>query len=542
MSHYDLDKVLLSFNDKDGEMQWTVRNAVEGVQIFGGIGSGKTSGSGKTIANKYLEAGFGGLVLTVKPDERAVWEAYCAKAGRSDDLIIVEPRSPHHYVFNFIDYETKRTPPNGSVSQNLLHVLKTVISAGGQKQDEGGENTFWEQALDTLIANCIDLCLLAKGTVTIPLLYEIVVSIDGTMFDDDQDVKDKLITEAEKQKWKVTAQEPTFARKIWTEAETKVTEKALAWIDEWATERLKQKGTRWTSKEELKELMKPEHAELAKLSTEQYNKLLAKHIPETRTLLLIRKFFKQSYITLPLKTKSIIDFKFLGFLNQLIRDPAYSLFCDGETNFTPENCLDGKIILLNLPVKHYHNVGRNCQILFKYIWQRAMEARDITANGRPVFLWADEAQNFLHEYDADCQATARSSRIATVYLSQNMPNYYASMSGDHKKSEYKVQSFMGTLATKIFHANADVETNEYASKLIGEKYRTDLSRTDTLAETPSMQMTARRELARQVRPEMFTPLKTGGQRHGRMTEAYIHVQGMFAGSNRNHTKVAFTQD
>ena len=39
-----------------------------GFQIFGGTGSGKTSGSGSFIASAMLASGFGGLVLTFKPD------------------------------------------------------------------------------------------------------------------------------------------------------------------------------------------------------------------------------------------------------------------------------------------------------------------------------------------------------------------------------------------------------------------------------------------------------------------------------------------
>src|SRR6202012_4255126 len=111
-----------------------------------------------------------------------------------------------------------------------------------------------------------------------------------------------------------------------------------------------------------------------------------------------------------------IDFSFSGFLFHLLRDPVYSLFCSHAATFTPEDCLYGKIILINLPVKTYHKIGRDSQIMFKYIWQRAMEKRQIDAAARPVFLWADEAQHFLHEHDAEYQATARSSRIATVYI------------------------------------------------------------------------------------------------------------------------------
>ena len=39
---------------------WRIKDACEGVVIFGATGSGKTSGSGQTLACAYLRAGFGG--------------------------------------------------------------------------------------------------------------------------------------------------------------------------------------------------------------------------------------------------------------------------------------------------------------------------------------------------------------------------------------------------------------------------------------------------------------------------------------------------
>ena len=41
------------------------------------------------------------------------------------------------------------------------------------------------------------------------------------------------------------------------------------------------------------------------------------------------------------------------------------------------------------------------------------------------------------------------------------------MSSGHD-TKAKVDSLLGNLSTKIFHANADAETNEYASRLIGQ--------------------------------------------------------------------------
>jgi len=183
------------------------------------------------------------------------------------------------------------------------------------------------------------------------------------------------------------------------------------------------------------------------MTPEEYEIYLRDNMPEARALMFIDQFFTETYAELSEKTKSIIDFSFTGFLYRLLKEPIYSLFCNRPSTFTPDDCFNGKIIIINLPVKLYYKVGRDIQIMFKYIWQRAMERRDVKKQGRPVFLWADEAQNFLHEYDADYQATARSSRIATVYITQNIPNYYANMKGD--VGEYKVKSFLGTLATKV---------------------------------------------------------------------------------------------
>ena len=45
-------------------------DALTGVCVFGATGSGKTSGPAKHLAYGYLAAGFGGLVLCAKKEER----------------------------------------------------------------------------------------------------------------------------------------------------------------------------------------------------------------------------------------------------------------------------------------------------------------------------------------------------------------------------------------------------------------------------------------------------------------------------------------
>ncbi len=493
------------------ERGWTARDAVEGVQIFGGIGSGKTSGSGRTLALKYLKAGFGGLILTAKPDEKNTWLEYCKRAGREEDLIIVEAGGEH--VFNFLDYEASRAE-GGAFTENIVQVLKTVIRAGEEKASGKSDDAFWEAALDLLIFNTVDLCKVAYGSVSLQHIYDIVQKAprEESGVKKKKGKKERAETDQPDEPQPLNAFDNAFA--LATECANNL---FTAWIGS-------------LPKEEKEWLVK-------KAGSERQAAIDA--IPVVRLMDMVGQFFFDSYLHLADKTRSIVDFSFSGFLYRLLREPAYSLFGRGQSTFTPEDSLEGKIILLNLPVKLYDKVGRDCQVMFKYIWQRAMERRDINANGRPVFLWADEAQHFLHEHDAEFQATARSSRVATVYLTQNMPNYYAAMGG--ARSEYRVKSFLGTLATKIFHANADIETNQYASALIGDIEMEDISRSSTTSGQMSATKNMSIILERALRPEEFVSLKTGGPVNNYVVESVIHHQGTPFETGFNHLIREFKQ-
>src|SRR5471032_796811 len=82
---------------------WSLGDAFQGVQIFGGTGSGKSTGSGQALARAFLSNNLGGLVLTAKTDEAAQWQQYAEDAGRAKDLIVVDAKAK--WRFNFLSYE-----------------------------------------------------------------------------------------------------------------------------------------------------------------------------------------------------------------------------------------------------------------------------------------------------------------------------------------------------------------------------------------------------------------------------------------------------
>ena len=156
------------------ETPWKLRNAVEGTQIFGASGSGKSSSSGKEIAKAFLKAKFGGLVLCAKPGERKEWERYAKEIGVHDRLIIFNEKSGLY--FNPLAYEAERNEGGGETI-NLVDLLMKLYELGqnfGSSSGSGDNEKFWLNALNRLISRLIDLLILADEEVSIENLKQLL--------------------------------------------------------------------------------------------------------------------------------------------------------------------------------------------------------------------------------------------------------------------------------------------------------------------------------------------------------------------------------
>lgn len=477
-----LNLVLCMLSDRDA---FTVADACEGVQIFGAVGSGKTSGSGAALARCFLAGGFGGLVLTVKPDECATWERYCAETGRSDDLVIFSPTQP--WRFNFLDYELKRTGAGAGLTENIVQLFMLALEAGGRSRESAGSDPFWNDALKELLRNAVELLALAIGSVSLADIYELI--------DDAPQSLEQLASE----EWRRTS---TCGQAL-----------------------------------------------LAAQATAEANPAKLGDYRQTE------RYWTKRFPQLAEKTRSIVVTSFSGLADAFLRDPMRTLFCTG-TNITPEASQRGKIIVLDLPVKEYNEVGAFAQVLFKLSWQKAIERRDVNENAMPVFLWADECQYFLTAYDQLYLTTARSSRACTVYLTQNLPNYYAAFKG--QAGRHQVESILGNLSTKIFHANGDPTTNEYAAKTIAQTWQGKMTATRGASSGNSVGggmegkgnvnfgesggSSISEQLAFQVLPQEFTTLATGGTANGLVVEGVVFKSGrVWRATGTNYLPVVFHQ-
>ncbi|MGC3992049.1 MAG: type IV secretory system conjugative DNA transfer family protein [Chthoniobacteraceae bacterium] len=474
---------------KSPQNYWCLKDAFEGVQIFGGTGSGKSSGSGQALARAYLESNLGGLVLTAKTDEVIAWREYAKTTGRINDLIIVEPGSPNR--FNFLNYELKRKGTGAGHTENLVNLFCSVLEAAERKQGQGGSNdSYWQRTLKSFLRNSIDLAVIATSEVGLSALYRIITSAPRSPDE---------------------ASDPE-----------------------------------WQSSSVCYALIEAGQVEAEKKSRMQDYELT-------------KDYWLKEYPGLAAETRSVIVSTFTSMADCFMRGLLREMFCTDVT-FTPEDTFKGRIIIFNLPVKEFNELGQFAQVLFKFVWQRAVERRitpgirgdEAQEQIRPVFLWADESQFFVNSYDALFQSTARSSRACTVYLTQNLPSYFSAFGGQNSRSD--TESFLGNLGTKMLHANTDPSTNNWASDSIGKTRQIQLSgglSEGLVRSGGGVNQNSGASLVFEflVQPQEFTMLRSGGHENDCMTDCIVFQGGRSWESEakgravaQNHIRHSFPQN
>lgn len=213
------------------------------------------------------------------------------------------------------------------------------------------------------------------------------------------------------------------------------------------------------------------------------------------------------------RSRTIVKSMVSSIMHTLLREGIAQHFT-GRSTMTPERLIsERRILVVDLPLEDFKERGAFANQIWKYCFQRAVRSR---TDHSPTFLWADEAQNFLDSEDHDFQATCRSRRCATIYLTQNHPGLV------QRLGEQGTGMLVGNLTTKIFHRNECERTRDWASKLIGCRSREKQSETtapDQMGRVTSRTTHIEREPIFQ--PESFEALKSGGPSNGHIVEAVV---------------------
>jgi len=481
------DTTVLSFGDGKNLDEWTVRDFNQGLGILGATGSGKTSGSGKTIAYELICAGYGGLVLTSKVGEADEWANLMNACKRGGDFSIVRHDGPLR--LNLLQYELERPGPGAEFTENLVSFFQNMLSVMSPQKSQVVNQSFWAATGDQLLRNLINCFLMAKQPLTLDGLCEFVANAPTNR------------DAAKDDKWPKL---PVFGD-------------CLA------------------------------HAREAVGGAD-----------DLRVFKMLEQYWLKSYPTLAPETRSCITISFTAMLDALRARHIYDMLST-TTTITPESIFNGRVVVLDLPINEYKNAGLLVQASWLYLCQRAILRRADKPWGnkcRPVFVWTDECQNFLLDFDAEFQARARDCRVARVMLTQNLNCLYERLGGGDS-ARVKVDAVLGNLCSKIFHANGDPATTKYASDLIGSGYTKFHGRSVAEPNYPGLNplmdlayklfkkpnITHNETQVREpiIQPHEFHTLMTGGIHNDCIVEGIATRVGRPFANGKNHTRVAFKQ-
>jgi len=521
-----LDDELVRSGD---ETLLTVGQSFEGTCIFGGTGSGKTSGSGATYAKALLRKGFGGCVLTAKVDERILWEKYARETGRDKDVVVISD-ADYSDSINLLQYELSQMGGSSSANSEVANILLEATSLDSKPGN--AKDPFWENSVYNLLYN---------GIVLLTLSQDYLERNNKSSPEKNGGLKlAQLINLIHSAPREPKEQEPTTPKSEELEKSNTLNESDKKGKSKDACPRRKRPNQSNEIEHNGKE--SPSFFETTLKSVKKGRDAKIWKFDQDKEAERAIRYFTKEFVNMNPSTRSDVLATFDGQISWLLTPPFRRIFFEKNTIAPSDSYRKCKIFIVDIPIKKYPSVGRMAQILFKLIWQRSMERRG-DEKGAPVFLWIDEAQFFVSPNDISFLTTARSSKVATVFLTQTIVNYRTFLDRTNGEGN-ATDNLLSLFQTKIFHANECPVTKEYTQRLFGVCKRRRLTEQRSREHGKLAQVTFHSQTSTEyVLPaNKFNFLKRGGAPNDNIVEAYVFQTGRKWKKNPYYLKAVFHQD
>jgi len=354
------------------------------------------------VALSFLNAGFGGLVLTVKSDETEHWTEYARQTGRAKDLIIF---NAGRLSFDPLAYTWNIPGRSAAHIETIVELFTTLMAVGKVYQPSSGERYF-EQAVEELMRAVLIVLSNAGEPISITAIHKVVCS-------------------------------PPVEREQ---------------VDAQA----------WQESSECSRVISKLRERRTNFTPTQWDDL------DIAIVYLLEK-----WPSLDPRTRSNVESTWSGMASKFTYSPFREMFCSGRVDFTPEQTThERKIVIVDMPILEYgRETARLCQVLVKIIFQRAWLRHQYKLGCcHGAFLFQDEFALLMHRHEAQFHMVCRSSGIAPICITPNILNIAAEEFGEQTPGS-KTLGFLGLLSVKIFNANNETQTNEYAANQIGREYR-----------------------------------------------------------------------
>jgi hypothetical protein len=149
--------------------------------------------------------------------------------------------------------------------------------------------------------------------------------------------------------------------------------------------------------------------------------------------------------------------------------PTFKRAFGGKSGVHLSQILDeGKIVYFHIPIATRHSMSKIICTLAKLEFYNEVKKPNRLGKSRPSIFFCDEFHNFFSTTegrgDADMFSLSRQSNHVNVVACQSR----SSMEKAAPRKEV-VNNLLGNVGIKIFLRNSEEETNEWASKLFGER-------------------------------------------------------------------------
>lgn len=447
---FNLDATLTQLGEHD---HFTHRDAMQGNIVFGGVGSGKSSGSGATFLRSYMAHNYGMCCLTVKPEETEELETIAKQQGRGDDVIKISPSSGAWHD----PFLTESTRGIGSETQTIVKLYTRLVEIANGKQSSS--DSYWNNAEQTLLTAAVIALKCCDENISIENIYKFIITAP-------------------------------------------------------------------TSQKELRSSEFKENSycySILERAVENVDKLDGQAVPiHIRDFNFAWLYWSKDFPNLAEKTRSIVVSSLTSTASQFLTGSLRTVFTENSSGkpCPPELARQGKIIIVDMSVKVYEDVGIMANSLYKLLFQKAMERIPLKVSGVAVALYADEFQHFVNDYDNLFLQTSRSAGVSVFFLTQSINNLITKY-GD--QGEAKAYNLLGLIGNKFAHKNTCVKTNKYFSDLIGEDWQMQSSSSVNMGEDEERITSSMSEQKRYFcEPTRFSELLSGGLENSLIVEAIAH--------------------
>lgn len=466
-----LDVALLYWSKCD---PFRVRDLLNSVAVFGRTGSGKSSGSGKTLLRAIVKYPCsGGLILAAKPEDADEVRDLFSKEGRLESLLVIQEDG--ELRCNFIDCIRGMGGDTREITKAIMTIAECLNSTDSDGREDG---KYWEAQQERMLYCAVEVVKLGTGNVTAPDLL-------------------KFLSEA--------AQSPGDLS-----------------------------SDQWRNGYHNQVLRSAHHAAQAASETTKHDLELA------------NTYFTSELPKVSSRTRSSIEAGVYQTLHCFCRG-LVRRHSSGTTNVRPEETLNGRWVLVNLPPSKFGDSGKFINAGWKYLVQKAVLRRKASAGDPIHVIWADEAQEWTNSHDFYYLSQCRSHLGCQVFLTQSLHSIFVAMGGN--AGLHKGLGLLTNFSTKIIHA-CGPEDAEFASKLIGSGPRTMLSGSAPPNEDLFSGLMGLSNysggFSEQMQPivlpqEFMNNLRTGGKLNGYMVDAIVVKSGESFSDGNNFKFISFNQ-